>query len=256
MTIRAARDGPVAIITIDQPGRMNAFTMEMREQLWRQFEDLAEDDGVRAIILRGEGENFCAGADTGDMGAQSTGAFLRRMRWLHRMIRSITAIRKPVMAAVDGACVGAGWSIALACDFVLATPRVRFCQSFGRIGYVPDAAAVWQLSRLIGVMRAKEIVYSSRMVEADEALRLGLLLDIVQPQALMDEALTLARSLAAGAPLAIGMAKRQFEAAHALSLDQFLELEFNMQPLMATTSDHQEGLSAAREKRPPLFEGK
>jgi 2-(1,2-epoxy-1,2-dihydrophenyl)acetyl-CoA isomerase len=178
------------------------------------------------------------------------------MRWLHRMIRSITAIRKPVIAAVDGACVGAGWSIALACDFVLASPRARFCQSFGRIGYVPDAAAVWQLSRLIGVMRAKEIVYSSRMVEADEALRLGLLLDIVQPQALMDEALTLARSLAAGAPLAIGMAKRQFEAAHTLSLDQFLELEFNMQPLMATTSDHQEGLSAAREKRPPLFEGK
>ena len=253
--IRVERDGAVAIVTLDQPARMNAFTMAMREQLWQAFDQLAEDNETRAIILTGAGGHFCTGADTGDMGSQSSAAFLRRMRWLHRMIRAIAAIRKPVIAAVDGNCIGAGWSLALACDILIASSRARFALSFGRIGYVPDAGAIWQLSRLVGVMRAKEIVYSGRMLGAEEAQRLGLLLDLAEPDALMTTAMERARSLAAGPSIALGMAKRQFDAAHALSLDQFLELEFTMQPLMATTRDHQEGIAAMREKRAPHFSG-
>ncbi|WP_176595592.1 MULTISPECIES: enoyl-CoA hydratase/isomerase family protein [Sphingobium] len=255
MTVRVESQGRVGIVTLDQPGRANAFTMAMREEIWRIFEELAEDDAVRAIILTGANGQFCSGADTGDMGHQSTAAFLRRMRWLHRMVKAVGGIRKPVIAAIDGACVGAGWSLALACDIAIATPGARFCQSFGRIGYVPDAGAVWQLSRLVGPMRAKEIVYSARMVDAQEALRLGLVLELVESGALMARALEMAGSLAQGPTLATGMAKRQFEAAQALSLDQYLELEFAMQPLMATTQDHQEGIAAAREKRPPHFQG-
>nr|WP_087574025.1 enoyl-CoA hydratase/isomerase family protein [Sphingomonas sp. CDS-1] len=255
MTVRVESQGRVGIVTLDQPGRANAFTMAMREEIWRIFEELAEDDAVRAIILTGANGQFCSGADTGDMGHQSTAAFLRRMRWLHRMVKAVGSIRKPVIAAIDGACVGAGWSLALACDIAIATPRARFCQSFGRIGYVPDAGAVWQLSRLVGPMRAKEIVYSARMIDAQEALRLGLVLELIESDALITRALELAGSLAEGPTLATGMAKRQFEAAQALSLDQYLELEFAMQPLLATTQDHQEGISAAREKRPPHFQG-
>lgn len=255
MSVRVDREKAAGIVTLDQPGRMNAFTMDMRGEIWRAFEDLAEDDGVRAIILTGAGDNFCSGADTADMGAQTSAAFLHRMRWLHRMVKAITAIRKPVIAAVDGVCVGAGWSLALSCDMIIATPRTRFCQSFGRIGYVPDAGAIWQLSRLVSVMRAKEIVYSARMVGAEEALALGLVLELVESDALMARARELAGSLAQGPTLATGMAKHQFEAAHALSLDQYLELEFAIQPLMATTQDHQEGLAAAREKRSPQFRG-
>lgn len=255
MSVRVDRDGPVALVTLDQPARMNAFTMEMREQIWQAFEYLAEDEDIRAIILTGAGGNFSSGADTGDMGSQTTARFLRRMRWLHRMVRSISAIQKPVIAAVDGVCVGAGWSLALACDLIIATPRARFSQSFGRIGYVPDAGAVWQLTRLIGVMQAKDIVYSARMVGAEEAQRLGLVLDLVEPDALLGAARERAQTLAAGPTLAIGLAKRQFEAAASLSLDQYLELEFSMQPLMATTTDHQEGVTAAREKRAPRFTG-
>ncbi|PNP98169.1 enoyl-CoA hydratase/isomerase family protein [Sphingobium sp. SA916] len=255
MTVRIASQGRVGIVTLDQPGRANAFTMAMREEIWHAFDDLAEDEDVRAVILTGANGQYCSGADTGDMGHQGTAAFLRRMRWLHRMVKAVAGIRKPVIAAVDGACVGAGWSLALACDIVIATPQARFCQSFARIGYVPDAGAVWQLSRLVGPMRAKEIVYSARMVDAQEALRLGLVLELVESEALMARALELAASLAEGPTLAIGMAKRQFEAAPGLSLDQYLELEFAMQPLMATTQDHREGLAAAREKRPPHFGG-
>lgn len=255
MTVRVEREDKVGIVTLDQPGRMNAFTMAMRAEMSQAFDALAEDDDIRAIVLTGAGGQFCSGADTGDMGSQDTAAFLRRMRWLHRMVRSIADIRKPVIAAVDGACIGAGWSLALACDMVIATPRARFCQSFGRIGYVPDAGATWHLARLVGMMRAKEIVYSGRMLDANEALALGLVLELAEGDALMVQARELAGSLAAGPTLAIGMAKRQLAAAHALSLDQHLELEFAMQPLMATTQDHREGLAAAREKRAPRFAG-
>lgn len=255
MTVRVEKQGSTGIVTLDQPGRANAFTMAMRDEIWRAFEALAEDDEVRAIILTGANGQFCSGADTADMGHQSTAAFLRRMRWLHRMVKAVSGIRKPVIAAVDGACVGAGWSLALACDVAIATPGARFCQSFARIGYVPDAGAVWQLSRLVGPMRAKEIVYSARMIDAQEALRLGLVLELVESDLLTARALELAGSLAKGPTLAIGMAKGQFEAAQALSFDQYLELEFAMQPLMATTHDHLEGIAAAREKRPPHFQG-
>lgn len=255
MTVRVEKQGSTGIVTLDQPGRANAFTMAMREEIWRTFEGFAEDDDVRAIILTGANGQYCSGADTGDMGNQSTAAFLRRMRWLHRMVKAVSGIRKPVIAAVDGACVGAGWSLALACDIAIATPGARFCQSFGRIGYVPDAGAVWQLSRLVGPMRAKEIVYSARMIDAQEALRLGLVLELVESDLLMARAMELAGSLAEGPTLAIGMAKRQFEAAQALSFDQYLELEFAMQPLMATTHDHLEGIEAARKKRAPHFQG-
>lgn len=255
MTVTVKVESSVGIVTLDRPDRMNAFTMAMREQIYRVFEQMAEDDAVRAVILTGAGGNFCSGADSGEMGASSSAAFLKRMRWLHRAVRAIATIQKPVIAAVDGTCVGAGWSLALACDLAIATPRARFSQIFRRIGYAPDAGAAWHLARLVGVMRAKEIVYSGRMVEADEALRLGLVLELVESERLLPRAMEIARSLANGPTLALGLAKRQFDAAFSMPFDQFLAHEFSMQPLLATTSDHREGVTAAREKRPPRFTG-
>ncbi|WHO37428.1 enoyl-CoA hydratase/isomerase family protein [Sphingobium sp. AP49] len=255
MNVDVSYDGPVAILTLDRPERRNAFTMAMRQDIALAFEQLADDGNVRAIILTGAGGHFCSGADTGEMGEPGTVAFLARMRRLHRMIRAIAAIRKPTIAAVDGACVGAGWSLALACDLVIATPDARFAQIFGKIGYAPDAGAIWQLARLIPVMRAKEIVYSARTLDGTEALSLGLVLELVASDALMPRARDLARSLAAGPTLATGMAKAQFGSALSLSLDQFLEQEFLIQPLLATTQDHREGIAAVRDKRPPDFQG-
>lgn len=256
MSVNVSREGSIAIVTLNRPERRNAFTMAMRQDIALAFEQLAEDDSVRGIILTGAGGHFCSGADTGEMGEPGSAAFLARMRRLHRMIRAIASVAKPVIAAVDGACVGAGWSLALACDLVIATPGARFAQIFGKIGYAPDAGAIWQLARLIPVMRAKEIVYSTRTLDGTEALSLGLVLDLVESDALMPHALDLARSLAAGPTLAIGMAKRQFAGALAQSLDQFLDQEFTIQPLLATSDDHREGIAAAREKRAPIFQGR
>ena len=255
MTLRLEHDGAVAIVTLDRPDRRNAFTMAMRGEIATLFDNLAQDDGVRAVVLTGADGHFCSGADTDEMGAADSAAFLKRMRALHRMIRAIAATPKPVIAAVDGVCVGAGWSLALACDLILASPNASFAQLFGRIGYAPDAGAIWQLTRLVGPMRAKEIVYSGRTLDADEALQLGLLLSIEADRPIRDAAIELATRIAQGPPVAQAMSKQLFEAT-TLSFDQFLDREFMVQPLLATTADHREGLAAARDKRTPNFIGR
>lgn len=256
MSVTLERDGATAIVTLDRPDRHNAFTMAMRGEIASIFSDLAEDQAIRAVVLTGAGGHFCSGADTGEMGHSDTAAFLHRMRMLHLMIRAIADFPKPVIAAVEGTCVGAGWSLALACDLIVAAPDARFCQIFGRIGFAPDAGAIWHLARLVGPMRAKEIVYSSRMIDAAEALTLGLVLDVVTDGPVRDHAVMLAQDMAQGAPLAHAMAKHLFEAASAQSLKQYLSQEYCVQPMLATTADHREGVEAARARRTPHFTGR
>ena len=244
----------VAVVTIDRPEKKNALTLEMREQLWTAFEGLAERDEVRAVILTGAGGAFCAGMDVGEMSGGVDYALLK-MRRLHRIARSIANLKKPTIAAVDGVCVGAGWSFALACDFVVASEAASFAQSFRNIGLAPDAGAVWLLRRQLGTMRVKELVYSGRRLGAKEALDLGLVLELTGQENLMARARELAVSLSDAPTQALAMAKRQFDAASALSFDQFLELEFAMQPVMLETEDHREGVAALRERRSPDFQG-
>ncbi|RVQ69671.1 enoyl-CoA hydratase/isomerase family protein [Croceicoccus ponticola] len=255
MPIEITHDGPVATVTINRPEKKNAITLEMREMFAKAFEGLAEHNTTRAVILTGSGGSFCAGMDVGEMGAHDITFSLTKIRRLHRIVRSIMNLRKPVIAAVDGHCVGAGWSFALACDLILASDTAKFAQIFGNIGLVPDAGAVWLLNQQIGTMRAKELVYSGRLLGAEEAVSLGLALETVPSGDLLDRARVLAQSLASRPPLAIGMAKRQFTLAQTTGFDSFLEAETAMQPLMSQTADHKEGVSAFREGRPPDFTG-
>jgi 2-(1,2-epoxy-1,2-dihydrophenyl)acetyl-CoA isomerase len=255
MSIDLDIDQGVAVVTINRPEAKNAISLEMREQLWTAFEGLAENDAVRAVILTGGGEDFCAGMDVREMGGGGVAWSLTKIRRLHRISRAIASLKKPTIAAVNGVCVGVGWSYALACDLVIASPTARFAQIFNNIGLTPDGGAVWLLSRQVGLMRAKEIVYSGRKLGADEALALGLILEKVEGGTVLDRARELAAGFAAAPTLALGMAKRQFELAPAISFDQFLEAEAAMQPLMSRTEDHHEGVAAFKEKRPPRFSG-
>ncbi|WP_156679293.1 enoyl-CoA hydratase/isomerase family protein [Sphingomonas profundi] len=255
MSIDLAIADAVATVTINRPEKKNAVTLEMREQLWTAFEGLSENDDVRAVVLTGSGGSFCSGMDVGEMGGGGPALSMMKMRRLHRIARSIYQLKKPVVAAVDGACVGAGWSFALCCDFVLASDRAKFAQVFGKIGFAPDAGAVWLLTRQVGTMRAKEITYSGRTVGAEEARALGLVMEVLPAGGLLARARALAASLAAQAPLSLAMAKRQFQLVESPALDPFLEMEYAMQPLMSRTQDHHEGVAAFRERREPIFKG-
>ena len=255
MSIDLSIDNGIAVVTINRPEAKNAITIEMREQLWTTFESLHENDDVRVVILTGAGGAFCAGMDVKEMGDGGIGWSLTKIRRLHRIARAIQSLKKPTIAAVDGVCVGVGWSYALACDMVVASEGARFAQIFRNIGLVPDGGAVWQLRQQIGAMRAKEIVYSGRMVGVDEALDLGLVLEKVTGSSAMERAQELAASFAKAPTLALGMAKRQFDLATTLSFEQFLETETSMQPLISRSDDHHEGVTAFKERRPPAFRG-
>ena len=159
MSIELAVDRGVAIVTINRPEKKNAISLEMREQLWTAFEAISENDEVRAVILTGAGDAFCAGMDVKEMGGNGGVAWsVTKMRRLHRIARAIASLKKPTIAAVNGVCVGVGWSYALACDIIVASETARFAQIFRNVGLTPDGGAVWQLRQQIGAMRAKEIV--------------------------------------------------------------------------------------------------
>lgn len=255
-SIHVARHGAVALVTIDHPGRKNALTPEMRQALLDTFRGFVDDDAVRAVVLTGAGDAFCSGADVTAMGGHDLAGARLRMKGLHATIRAVHDLDKPVIAAVRGAAVGVGFSLALACDLVVASPTAKFAQVFKRVGLAPDGGAVWFLTRQIGQSRARELVYSARMVDAPEALALGLVQRVVPDERLIEEALAQAADYAQGPALALAMAKRMFAASMSPSLEQFLEMELLVQPQLTQTRDHAEGTAAFREKRKPVFAGR
>jgi 2-(1,2-epoxy-1,2-dihydrophenyl)acetyl-CoA isomerase len=254
--IEVERRGAVALVTLRNPARRNALTLDMRQSLLEAFRGFVSDDAVRAVVVAGEGEAFCAGADVSAMGGRDLAGARVRMKTMHAMIRAVHGLDKPVLAAVRGPAVGIGFSLAMACDMVLASPTANFSQVFKRVGLAPDGGAIWFLARQVGFAQAKELVYSARPLPAQEAHALGLVQRIVADERLLDEALEQAREYAEGPTLALAMAKQMFAASVAPSLEQFLEMELLVGPALAQTSDHAEGAAAFKEKRKAVFTGR
>lgn len=250
------RRDAVAIVTLVNPERRNALDLEMRRALLQTLRTVAEDEAVRALVLTGADAAFCAGADVGRMGGRDLAGSRQRMQVMHAMVRTLHDLDKPVVAAVRGPAVGIGFSLAMACDVVLAAPSADFSQVFTRVGLAPDGGAIWFLARLLGMQRAKELVYSGRKLRAEEALALGLVSRIVPEEQVLDEAIALATSWADGPGLALAMAKQLFAASVAPSLAQFLEMELLVGPQLSQTADHAEGRAAFQEKRKPRFSGR
>ncbi|MBV8165936.1 MAG: enoyl-CoA hydratase/isomerase family protein [Alphaproteobacteria bacterium] len=247
----------IVTITIDRPPR-NAMDMYHFRDLagaWRRFKD---DTEAWVAIVTGTGEAFCAGADVTAMAGGRTVVRGRGLmqRGSHRAIRALHHLEKPTIAAVRGPAVGIGWSYALACDMIVASETARFAQVFKRLGLAPDGGAVWFLTQRIGVMKAKELVFSARFLSGAEAHELGLVNKVVPDAELMPTATRLAQELAAGPTFALGLAKKLFHAAVAPTLDQFLETELLVQPTLYQTEDHPEGVKAFKEKRDPKFAGR
>lgn len=245
----------VATITINRPERKNAITLAMRTEIESAFQAAQDDHEVRAIILTGAEGNFSAGADVGEMGGGGLRNSLLRMRHLHRMARGVANTEKPVIAAVQGVCIGMSWALALASDIVVVAQDARLQFAFRHIGLAPDGGAAWLLTQYLPMQRAKEIIFSGRFVSGAEAETLGLALESLPSEAVQARARELALGFAAAPTLALSMAKRQFNAAPGQTYDQALDFEANIQPLMVESADFKEGTTAFKEKRKPVFVG-
>ncbi len=254
-TIRVeVRDG-VETVTLDRPDALNALNARMRRELLAALKASARDEAVRALVITGAGRGFCAGADL--RGGAGEREFRRVLTSeYHPLIRAIRDLPKPVVAAVNGVAAGAGVSLALAADIVLAADDARFVPAFGRIGLVPDSGLTRTLVRGLGRHRAAAILWLGAPLPAAEAESLGLVHAVVAASELAAAASELAARLAAGPTRAIALTKRLINAAEDADLDASLAAEAALQELAGRTDDHAEGVSAFGEKREPRFLGR
>ena len=252
--LRVEVAGPVATLTLDRPEALNALTAPMKVALREALESIAADRSVRAVILTGAGRAFCAGQDLAEREQPDAAPLDVELRERYNpIIRALRSMGQPVIAAVNGVAAGAGASLAFACDLRLAAEDARFVLAFGRIGLVPDSGATWFLPRLVGPAKAAELALVGDPVDAAEALRLGLVSNVVPGDQLMAEARALATRLAEGAPLAMALTKEALQRSSTITLDAALEGEAKLQGIAGASADHAEGLAAFREKRAPRY---
>ena len=250
----------IATILLNRPDKLNALTGPMWEQLAGHLERCERDDEVRAVILTGAGRGFCSGADMRAAGSTkdhkpSLAGVLQSMNGYNDVIRRLYSLRKPVIAAVQGPAIGIGWTLALCCDWVLVTESSKFRPAFLNLAKVPEGGFMYLMTRLIGQLKARDVIYRARFISGPEAVELGLATRLISEQALMPEAIALAREAAAGPPLVFALTKRLFNADTG-SFEQFLELEINAIAIAANTQDAAEGAAAFRDKRPARFTGR
>ena len=255
MNVRYEVRDAVAVVTLDRPDKLNALTVEMREALGTYFEQAGRDPDVRAVLLQSSGKAFCASGDVSKMGDFTAASGRDLLKLAQRMVRNLANIEKPVVCAVRGAVAGIGWSMALACDMIIASETARFSQVFRHVGLVPDGGAVYFLTQHLGVLRAKELVYSGRRVEAAEALSLSLVNAVVPDGELDQRAWEEVVALASGPTFALGIAKKMFKLMYQPSLETLLDAEAWAQGVSLLSDDHKEGVRAFFDKRKPDFKG-
>ena len=250
----------VAVITMNRTERLNALTPAMRAGLLQALTAADQDNSVRVIVLTGAGRGFCSGGDVKAMNearaSGSVNALEDRIAPVRdRVVLAMRNANKPVIAAVNGPAAGAGMNIALACDIRIMSSNASMGQTFARRGLHPDWGGTYFLPRLIGMAKAAEMIWSGRMVSAEECLELGIVSQLSQPDSLMDDVMTMAGNFTAGPPLAIRLAKRAMYRNIDSSLEEALEFETFAQNVCAATKDAKEGIAAFVEKRDPQFKG-
>lgn len=250
-------EGQVAILRLNDPKSMNALSAGVREGLTREVHRLLDDPKVRCLLFTGTDGAFCAGGDIRSMDDRRPTDTRARMHrhyrgWAARLLKA----EKPVVMAVNGAAAGAGVSLALMGDIIIASRTAYFTTAFSRLGVVPDLGLVATLPRAIGMARARDMLLTSRKVPAEEALQMGLVARLTEPDELMPAALEAAQALANGPTTSLGLIKRLLQRAYDHSIDEFLEAEGFAQAVAMTTEDFEEGLAAFKAKRKPQFKGK
>lgn len=250
----------VAIVTLNRPERMNTLGGSMKPDLARAILQYARDDPqVGAVLLTGAGDRaFCAGADIKERaGNQMRGTdYFFAQRATHQLFRNIETFEKPVIAAINGVALGGGLELALCCDIRIASDDARFGLPEVKLGVIPAAGGTQRLPRLIGAARTKELVFTSDLIDAETALRYGIVTQVLPQQELMPAALALAQRIAAQPPLAVRFAKQAIDRGLQTDLDSGLEFERYAAAMIVDSDDRKEGMRAFVEKRKPVFTGR
>ena len=250
------QQGAIAILTINAPKTRNALGKDVRSELLKLLEQVSADNSIRAVVLTGQGEHFCSGGNLNDMKNERTLADAREIvGGGGKLARALMAGPKPIIAAVEGYAAGAGFSLAVGADYVVASNQSAFISSFCKVGILPDMGMLWTLTQRIGMGQAKRIFASARKVAAQEALELGIVDQLAEPGQVLAEAIKIAEEFSAGAPLPFAIMKQAY-ALGVNSLEDALRVEMDSQSALYLTKDHREAVAAFLEKRTPEFKGR
>jgi len=250
--------GKIATITLNRPDAKNAFSPEMIS-LWREFLEKAKnDDTVSVVVVTGTGDTFCSGGDIRDMAEGKLKSWeMKKFLWdgVHRIIFALEDLDKPVIAAINGAAMGAGMDMAIMCDMRVASDRAKLAESYITMGLAPGDGGAWFLPRLVGTSKALELLLTADVLSAPEALSLGIVNRVVPHEKLMEETMKLAGKIAGKPPLAVRMMKRAVYQGTTGTLRAHLDYISSQLSLLSETHDHAEAARAFLEKRKPVFTG-
>ena len=249
------KDG-IATITIARPEVLNALNMQVLSELLMVIGEVSADPNVKVVILTGSGKAFVAGADIEQMRNFTTREGLAFGDYGHSVLLGLETMDKPVIAAVNGYALGGGTELALGCDFIYASTKAKFGQPEVSLGIIPGFGGTQRLARSVGVNKARELIYTGEIIDAQEAKRIGLVSEVFEPEELMDKVREKAGLLISKGLLAIGTAKRVINKGVDLSLDAALEFEKQAFSALFGSEDQTEGMTAFLEKRPPVFKNR
>jgi enoyl-CoA hydratase/carnithine racemase len=253
-------DDGVATITLNRPDKLNAYTDEMQEEWLRALEQCRTEADIRVVVITGTGRGFTTGGDVGgfaDKAMQSpAGVKARLIEGAQRLPRAITALDKPVIAALNGIATGGGLDVALACDMRFAAESARFAETYVRMALIPGMGGTYFLPRIVGIAKALEMLWTGDWVDAREAERIGLISRVFPDAELMKGTYEFARRVAAAPPLSVQLIKRVLLMGLDKDLATSLEVVASNMPIVRTSDDHKEAVSAFKDKRPPIFGGK
>jgi len=250
----------VMTLTLNRPDRLNSFNDEMHHQLAECLKQAESDETIRCLLITGAGRGFCAGQDLNDRNVDPNGPApdlgMSVERFYNPLVRRLAKLPKPVIAAVNGVAAGAGATLALGCDIVIAARSVNFVMAFSKLGLVPDCGGTWLLPRVAGRPRAMALALLGDKLSAEQAQQWGMIWQVVDDAQLQETASQLARHLATQPTFGLGLIKQAINAAETHTLDQQLDLERDYQRMAGRSDDYREGVSAFLAKRPPQFSGK
>ncbi|MCH7996411.1 MAG: enoyl-CoA hydratase/isomerase family protein [Chloroflexi bacterium] len=263
-TILVEREGRIAKLILNRPEKLNAINDRMESELVDAIQALNDDDGVGVVVLTGAGRAFCAGGDISEMpGAGGDGKFAnsnpeeirRNFKNAQAIVLGLQRMQKPVIGMMNGVAAGAGFDLSCACDIRVGCPKSRFLAAFIRVGLFPGWGGLWLYSRLLGIPKAAEMLFTGDFLEAEDAYRLGLLNKLVPEDELEQVTMEMAAKIAAGPPIALRLSKLMLYKALEMDLETAMQMSAALETITLTSQDHTEGVAAFREKRKASYQG-